>query len=585
MLLSCACGAKSRSTGLRIKFGGIWLIVLLAGVATYSFAGFVVAPRAIKHLLESSAVTERDCQISVQDVYVNPFTFFLSISNVTLMERENKLFVSISRVETYILSVEYLRAKRAGRHVEMRDLEITDAPAGEVVLSAPKLYATGLAIDAQEGHVDIAEARLEEPVLQIGRDGRSTTLLSTWLPIKTDNPGAACVSLAEMQVYAGQIRFTDHTKSPALRLDATNIISSMTHTRESGGASMALEFNGKLSESAGVKVTGQWSLSDRPVFTTLDLSVRRFELSRLSPYFAQTMGRDVIAGVADVTLHYERRDSTVQIENQLAVDGLRLGDRAVTDGDTARPSDLALALVIDKADRVDISIPVLHGDVASTADVIRIVGDSVTDYIRDLAAMPFDVLADLVGLPDEELSHLSFSPGSAEITPTTTNKITLLARALDQRPLLGVRARPAYDPVADRDAIAAQQVRLHVALAISAGLGKLATHGLPDFGDPKVRAVLDEFAGARLTESQRLAIANRRPDQDADYYRNVYDVLVANEPVSETTLRRLARFRARSVVNALADNGIDKQRLLIADAIDTGAAAAEPISVQLEAIY
>jgi len=585
MLLSCACGANSRSTGLRIRFGGTWLIVLLAGVATYSFAGFVVAPSAIKHLLESSTATGRDCQIGVQDVYVNPFTFFLSVNNVTLLERENKLFVSMGRVETYVWSVKDFRAKRAGRNVEIRDLVITDTTAGEVILSAPALSATGLAIAVQEGHVDIGEARLEEPVLHIVRDGQSTFHLARWLPLQTDNPGAACVSLGEMQVFAGKIRFTDHTRSPALRLDATNIISSMTRTHEPGGTSIDFEFKGKLSESAGVNVTGHWPLSSRPVFTALDLNVRRFELSQLSPYFAQTTGRDVIGGVADVTLHYERRDATVQIENQLAVDGLLLGDRAVTDGDTARPSDLALALVIDKADRVDISIPVLEGDAASTADVIRIVGDSVSDYIRDLAAMPFDVLAGIVGRPDEELDHLSFSPGSAEITPTTSNKITLLARALDQRPLLGVRARPAYDPVADRDAIAAQQVRLHVALAISAGPGQLAAHELPDFGDPKVRAVLDEFAGARLTESQRLAIANRRPDQDADYYRNVYEVLVANEPVSETTLRRLARFRATSVVDALADNGIDKHRLLIADAIDTAATAAEPISVQLEAIY
>ena len=561
------------------------MIVLLAGVATYSLAGFVVAPRAIKHWLENSTVTERDCQIGVQDVYVNPFTFFLSISNVTLLERENKLFVSIGGVETHVWSVADFQAKRAGRNVDIRDLVITNAPTGEVVFTAPKLVAAGFAIDVQEGRVEIAEARLEKPVLRITRDGQGVVQLSTWLPIPTENPGAACVSLGAMQVSAGQIGFTDHTESPALRLDATNIVGHMTPTRESGGASMALEFKGNLSESAGVNVTGRWPLSDRRAATTLDLSMRRFELSQLSPYFVQAVGRDVTAGVADVTLHYERRDSTVQIDNQIAVGGLRLGDRAVTDDDTALPSDLALALVTDDADRIDISIPVLQSDVTATADLIRIVGDSVTDYIRDLAAMPFDVLADLVGRPDEELDHFSFSPGSAEITPTTTNKITLLARALDQRPLLGVRACPAYDPVADRDAIAAQQVRLHIALAISAGPRELATHGLPDFDDPKVRAVLDEFAGARLAESQRLAIANRHPDQDADYYRIVYDVLVANEPVSETTLRRLARFRATSVVNALADNGIDKQRLLIADAIVTAATPAELISVQLEAVY
>ena len=561
------------------------MIVLLAALATYAIAGFVVAPRAIKHLLESSTVTDRDCQIGVQDVSVNPFTFFLSINNVTLLERENKLFVSIGRVETHIWSVGGFRAKRAGRNVEIRDLVIANAPAGEVVLSAPNLTATGLTIDVQEGQVEIAGARLEKPVLEMARDIQSIAHLSAWLPLPTDNPGAACVSLGEAQFSAGQIRFVDSTKSPALRLDATNINGSMTRTRGPGGPSMAFELLGNLSESAGVSVTGQWPLSGRRASTTLGLSVRQFEFSRLSPYFAEAAGRDVTAGVGDVTLHYERHDSTVQIENQITVTGLRLGDRATMADDMALPSDLALALVVDKSDRIDISIPVLHGDVIAGPDAIRIIGDGISEYIRDLAATPFGVLANLVGHPDVELGNVSFSPGSAETTPTTSNKITLLARALDQRPLLGVRARPAFDPVADRDAIATQQVQIHIALATSAGRRDQAAHAPPDVDDAKVRGILDEFAGARLTESQRLAISGRYPEHDANYYRQVFDALVANEPVSETALRRLARFRATSVINALAANGVDRQRLLVADSIDTTTTGAELISVQLEAVH
>jgi len=369
-----------------------------------------------------------------------------------------------------------------------------------------------------------------------------------------------------------------------LQLDATNIFGNMTRRPEPGGASTALEFKGDLSESASVAVTGHLSLSDRSAPTTLDLTVRQFDLSRLSPYFVQTAGRDITAGVGDVTLHYERLDSTARFENRITVVGLTLDDRSATDDDAALLSDLALALVTDKTDRIDISVPVLQSHVTARSDASRILIDSLTDYIRGLVAMPFDVLASLVGQPDGQLDQLSFSPGSAEITSTTADKIRLLARALDQRPLLRVRVRPVYDAVADRDAIAAQQVRLHIDLATSASPNDRAAHGLPNLDDPKVRSILDEFASARLAESQRLAIANQQPGHDANYYRLVLDALVAIEPVSETTLRRLARFRATSVMNALAANGVDRQRLLIADAIDTATTLAEPISVRLEAI-
>ncbi len=585
MLLFCACGANSRSTGLQRRFSRTWLIVLLASVAAYSLAGFVIAPLAIKHWLENSTETEADCRLGVQDVYVNPFTLFLSLNNVTLLQKENKLFVSLGQVDTYLWNIEKFRTERAGRDVEFRDLVVTTAPAGEVVLTTPKLSAKGFEFYVPGGQVAIADVRFEEPVLQIAQDAQSILHLSTWLSIPVKGPGAACVSLDLMRISGGQVRFTDRAQSPSLRLDATNIVGNMTRMREPGGASMALEFEGQLGESASVTVTARWPLSDWPAPTTLDFIMRQFELSRLSPYFVQAAGRDITAGIGDVMLHYERRDSTVQIESRIAVAGFRIGDREGTNDDTALPLDLAIALITDQADRIDISIPVQHGDVLAGSGAIRIIGDGMSEYIRDLAATPFDVLARLVGHPEEELSGLSFSPGSAEITPPTTDKITLLARALSQRPLLAVRARPAYDPVADRDAIAARQVRLHIALATSAGPRDPATHAPPDFGNPKVREIIDEFAGERLAESQRLAISSSRLVHDADYYRMVYDALVANEPVSETALRRLARFRATSVINSLAANGVGKQRLLVADAIDTTTTDAEPISVQLEAVY
>jgi hypothetical protein len=125
---------------------------------------------------------------------------------------------------------------------------------------------------------------------------------------------------------------------------------------------------------------------------------------------------------------------------------------------------------------------------------------------------------------------------------------------------------------------------LHIKLATSAGASGLFTQTPLDFEDPKVRLVLDEFAGARLPESRRLAISSRLEGNEVAYYDALYDALVANEDVSETVLRRLARFRARSIVGALADNGVGKTRLLLADAIETTSSDANAIVVRLEAL-
>jgi hypothetical protein len=196
--------------------------------------------------------------------------------------------------------------------------------------------------------------------------------------------------------------------------------------------------------------------------------------------------------------------------------------------------------------------------------------------------MPIEALAALVGHGGEDLASLAFSPGTAEMTSGSEKKIALLAQALRMRPRLNVRARPAYEPFADRDAIAARQVQLHIALATSAAPRDLPSNVLPDFDDPKVRMVLDEFASARLTEPQRPELPSETADRNGDFYRAVYRALVINEPVSDAALRRLARFRARSIINALGENDIESQRLLIADTIDTVPKDIDSIPVQLE---
>mgnify|MGYP006926413367 CR=1 FL=1 len=66
-------------------------------------------------------------------------------------------------------------------------------------------------------------------------------------------------------------------------------------------------------------------------------------------------------------------------------------------------------------------------------------------------------------------------------------------------------------------------------------------------------------------------------------YSGIYLALVANEPVSATVLRRLARFRASSVIDALGRQGIERDRVRIVDALDTFTAVSETVSLQVEA--
>lgn len=556
------------------------MLALVAGVAMYSLAGYLVAPRIVKYSIENSVATEPGHRLGVENVYVNPFTLFISLTNVTLISEENKLIVSIARVETGFRILERLRGSRRGYDAEIRDVHIADPSTGEVILVIPDLSARGLVVNAAEGAVTFGVARLESPELRIMRDPAGRLHLPDWLRLPQEDSPPAAVQFARLEVTGGKLRFTDHMLSPALRFDASGIVGTITRRRLAGIESAVVELEGRFGESGSGEIVAAWQPSLRQTPSTVNLALRQVELAAVSPYFAQIAGRDITAGSGDITFNHERHDMSVQMKNRLVIDRLRFSDRPLTEANSKLPLDLAVALITDNRDHIDISIPASQRDVDPAGGIV----DSLTDYINALAATPFDVLADLVEREDTDLGFLVFPSGSAEITPPAAEKIALLARALEQRPLLALRTYPTYDPIADRDAIAAAQVQLHIELATSAGASGLFTQKPLDFEDPKVRLVLDEFAGARLPESRRLAISSRFEGNEIAYYRALYDALVANEDVSETVLRRLARFRARSIVSALTENGVGKTRLLLADAIETTSSDANAIAVRLEAL-
>ena len=582
MLISCARTDDSRGTDVHNKNCKILMIVFLAGVAAYALAGFLLAPHLVRYWIENSISTQPGRHLIVEGVLVNPFTLFISLTNVTLIDHKNKPLVSIGRIETHSRIMSRLRGARGGRDADVRDLRVTGPANGQASLTIPLMSVTALNIAAAEGAVSVASARVHNPELRIARDAVGELRLPAWLVLPHSTSPAVPVRFEALAVSGGIVQFGDHTLSPVLTLAARDVVGYITRRDVGSAAAMAADFRGRFGEIGNAEVIVEWQPSHGRTPTAIDVALHQIELSALSPYFLRIAGRGIVAGTGSLTFHYERRDSAVRTDNRLIVDGLQLGDAAVTNTGSTLPLELAIALVTDNRDRINISIPVPHGGI--DIDSVSAIADGLTDYIADLAAAPFDMLARLAGRQDEDLSSLAFPPGSAELTASTAEKIQSLTRALEQRPLLSLRVWPAYDPATDRDAIAEQQIRLHVILATSTNPRGAQAQTRLDFDDMKVREILDEFAATRLQESRRYAISGRFKDHGTSYYEAVYDALVDNEKVSDTALRRLARFRARSIIDVFTTNGVDGERLLFTDVIETRSSDRDAIVTLLEVL-
>ena len=555
------------------------MIGLLAGVAAYALAGFLIAPHAIRLWIESPNVSGPGCRLSVQDVYVNPFTMYLSLENATLFERESKLLVTASAVETTLWAVHRLQAGTPGRDVAFRNLVVTSADGDDALLTVPSVYASSVAVGGSV-FLDADHARLERPEVAVHRNADGVRAPPAWLSVPGGDSAGTCISVGGFQAVGGTLRFTDDTVTPTVRLVLQDLEAGALRKPRNGTAVTDIDFEARVGEAGTVSAR---ALLRQPAAGHPDLFSMRahnVDLQSLSPYFRREFGRHIEGGFGNATLRQERDGATLRFDNRLSFDGLELGDLDEYAADDTQFLELALALVTDAADRGEFSIKGLVDD-SQSQTVVGLFVDSLAAQLERLAARPFGVLAELAGDPDAALDGISFVPGSAEMAPAATDTLALLASALDMRPQLDLQVRPTYDRITDRDAIAAQQVRLHIALATSAAARESGDAAGPDYSDPRVRDVLDEFAVARLSAAQRRAIGRGTGDA-ATMYRRIYLALVANEGVSETVLRRLARFRARSLLDALERDGIDRDRLRITDALDATASGTETVALKVE---
>jgi outer membrane protein OmpA-like peptidoglycan-associated protein len=367
-----------------------------------------------------------------------------------------------------------------------------------------------------------------------------------------DEDGAGAQSSFELALDDGRFELVDARVSPPVSFDFQEVA-------------------GRLFSEPGVELrarlagAGDASIAASP--QRLSVKLQAVPAARLSAYAASLFERGLEAGHVDFGLDYARAGERIEGTLRLGADSLVLAAGG-SDSAPASALSMAAALLEDSNGAIRLTVPFAAG---AAADVYASVTAALRNRIDTLAASPFDVLGLVAGRSGPSLRHLGFQPGIAALSESASDALAALAEVLRSRPRLNVGIHGNFDPSLDRDALAAQQVELHVLLA-TAGPAFRARPERVDFASPRARDILDEFAGERLAPGRLAALASRfsaasgpeaSPGQRDAYYRALFEALAAEEPIEPASLQRLARFRAQSVLDALAAQGLAPERMAL----------------------
>jgi len=456
---------------------------------------------------------------------------------------------------------------------------VVDAASAAVVINAAAVSAESLTLRPAPVAISAGVLRVLEPRLRMGRVADGTAFGGAWLGLFAPRLPGASVASERIEIVDGSMEWTDATTTPPVYVQATNVNGSIVQKDPLAPATASLA--GSLMPGMTTRLGADWEPAASARAGAWQLRIEQLDATLLSPYLRAVANHDIGSGAVNLTLERKMINAADAYDCEIVASNMRLLRREQRDGSVAWPLGFAQALLEDVNGDSRIAVAVPSQQAGQNRRLTARLRDALADYVSGITLTPFAHLARLAGVPGENLAQIEFASGSASLTPAASARLGRVATALSQRPAVRITATGHFDPVADRDALARQQMRLHVALASGVGDRARAAESRVDFTDPKVISIIEEFAGERLRAVAVTAIAARFPQGGPDYYDALYEALVGNETVSRRALNNLARFRARTVVGQLVAAGIAQERLAVSRAVEPVAQKDDAVFVRL----
>ncbi len=343
-----------------------------------------------------------------------------------------------------------------------------DTPADNRLFSFAQLDLQQLAYDAEAG-VMIESVMLGEPVLAIVRQaGGEINRLNDLLTVFAGEPGqdtrgsVAQVTDAEvsgdskmnfalnsLNVQATDLLdFEDASVSPpvnflltGLELALNNINSGSTDpvniVLKTGNSNMTLDLAGDI-----VAFT-------EPMSANLLINIDALELPRFSPYIP---GYNIDRGRLSVDSAVSINGETLDIKNSVLLEGIQLAGKGADDNSVlaqgmAMPLDVALDLLRDSDDRIQLDLPVtgsLSDPEFNSADIIRTVmqnalQNAAMSYVTN-ALQPLGTLLFIGGLASQaaepRFAPLEMTAGESDLSDENRDYLLKISELLTERPRL-----------------------------------------------------------------------------------------------------------------------------------------------------
>jgi len=337
-------------------------------------------------------------------------------------------------------------------------------------LQVAKLAITGLACDIvieADGTVHLRgvvgkpappEGEEEEATEQTAGAGapRSTSAPAPPAPEASEK---VPIQIDTLTLHGGRIGLADHFIKPNYAATLMDLGGSVTGLSTEEGTVAQLDLSGSLASNSPLRIAGRVNPLAATAFADVTASFRDIDLPQFTPYCGKYAGYAIARGTLTMELKYKLQSRKLNAENRLLVDQFEFGEKVESKDATKLPVRLAVSLLRDRNGLIDLDLPIEGSLDDPKFRLGKVIWHVIGNLIGKAATAPFALLGKLLGGGSgEEFSSVDFAAGHEALDDAARKKLDALAKALNDRPALKLKAAGRFS--GDEDLEGLRRLRL-----------------------------------------------------------------------------------------------------------------------------
>ena len=359
------------------------------------------------------------------------------------------------------------------------------------------------------------------------------------------------LDIKAVKLRDGLVQFSDLAVVPQLKTEIRKLNGSLLGVSNTPSRYAAIALNGFIADKGSFRAKGQASFDDPRRNHDLSVEFKNVPLNTANAYFIKHAGYSINDGRLDLLLNYKAKDAELLGQNRFVIKDIQLGEEIPDFQGKRLPLRLAVALLEDSDNVIDISLSIKGNIDSPEFSASGLVWQAISTVLSNIVTAPFRALASLLGLQSD--APIYSVVGESTYLPADQEKLDKLAGVLVKRPNATIELFGAYDPGSDKLELA--RARADHAILNAAGFKLSPSEPLPtpSLSDPRIQSGIKSAYGQQVGKIKLAQRLITLPDNEARY-QQLRSEIILSFVIGDTELKQLATTRASRARDLMLQN-------------------------------